>query len=164
VEINRDRADMDKPGVPPPSSLRLGIARIISAMMYLGSLAAYIVVGLVVKPASVIGIPGILPWLLLAVAIADYGVSLGLEGVLLRGKGWSKSAPGAAPRTAEGRASTTAIIVSAFGVSIAVYGVVIALLSFAKWPWLFYGLCLLHGIHLQLRWDRYEEAASRGPS
>jgi hypothetical protein len=161
VDADRDRGDREQRSHPTRPSLPLDVARAISAMMYLGALAACVVVGAMLKPRPVSGLPQILPWLLLVVAVADYGVSLAIEGVLLSGKG-GKAAPGTLSAAPEGRAATATIVVSAFGVSIGIYGIVLAFLSLPRWSWAFYALCLLHGIHLQLRWDRYEEAARRG--
>lgn len=88
------------------------------------------------------------------------GMSLATARIILSEKGWKPGAA-AANQAAEPRAATAAIIVSALGVSLAVYGVVLALLSLTTFAWYLYGLCAVHGIHLQLRWDRYEEAARR---
>jgi hypothetical protein len=140
--------------------MSLGTARVLSALMYVGVLAqGILVVPLFGSPVDV-NFP-LLGWAMLGVGIADYAVSLFMEGLLLSEKGWRKAAEGIAPQTAESRVAGTAIIISAFGGSLAVYGLVLARLSFPTFAWYLYGLCAVHGIHLHLRWDRYEEAVRR---
>ena len=56
---------------------------------------------------------------------------------------------------------TAAILVAAIGESMAVSGLVLALLGVNAWALALYALCLLHGIHLALRWPDYEHAAAR---
>ena len=146
-------------GRPQGKRVSLASARIISLCMY-GATVTYAYIGSVTHLPPVSGIPDSLPWLLLGVAVIEYPVSLFLERLMLSEKRFRKY-EGAPAGTAEGAAVAAAIVVSAYGVSFAVYGLVLALLSFAVWPWWFYGFAALHGIHLHLRWDRYEEADRR---
>ncbi|HUT74405.1 MAG TPA: hypothetical protein VM221_06185 [Armatimonadota bacterium] len=151
--------------------LSLGTARIVSALMYVGELAPFIifhkqaqgVLDLAVAP--LVGSPAgvnfpLLGWAMLGVGVAGYAVSLFMEGLLLS-EGWGRTAEGITPQTAESRVGVAAIIISAFGASLAVYGLVLTWLSFPTFAWYLYGLCAIHGIHLHLRWDRYEEAVRR---
>lgn len=132
----------------------------IALFMYVGTVPVLAVVGSFVRSTAT-GIPDILAWILLVVAVADYGVSLSLEGYLLSEPRLRQTAQRRPSGRPEGAAVIVAVITSAFGVSIAIYGLLLGLLSFATWPWYFYGLAALHGIHLQLRWDRYEDAVRK---
>jgi len=113
-----------------------------------------------VGPQASINVP-IFPWIMVGVGIADYVVSLAIEGSLLGPPSSRGSDRAMSAGLGDQRAATVAIIVSAVGASIAIYGLVLALLGFGKEAGLLYGLGALHGIHLQLRWDRYEEATQR---
>jgi hypothetical protein len=140
-----------------------GTARIISALMY-ASIVVYMYIGSAVKTPLATGLPEFLPWLILGVAIVDYAASLLLESQLLGERRLRTVATQQSGGSISAAVIVPAIVVSAFGVSIAVYGLVLGLIGFWPWPWYFYGLAALHGIHLQLRWDRYEEAARRAAS
>ena len=148
----------DRGGGPALIGLSLGTARIIVGVMC-ASLAAYISIGVITGPLIRLTRAPSLGWIVLAVGIADYGASLLLERYFLSVK-LVKESP-ASVRVAEGRAALFAIGTASFGVTIAVYGLILYLLSFNTWAWYLYGLSALHGIHLQLRWDRYEEAVRR---
>jgi hypothetical protein len=158
---NRERGADDAPNDGPRApQISLGTARIIALLMYL-SVPVYAVVGEVAKLQRVSHAPSIVAWALFAVAIADYLLSLLFEAKLLSGQWTRQSAPASPPRPSRSTPVAAAIIVSTFGVSIAIDGLVLRFLSFSTWPWYLYGLSILHGIHLQLRWDRYEEADRR---
>ena len=98
----------------------------------------------------------VLAYVLLAVGIADYGLSLFLEKKLL-----TKAGSGAGG--ASDSVVSAALIVSALGVSLAVYGLVLTLLGTRAWGAVFYVLCSLHGLHLMLRWPEYVRAAEGTP-
>lgn len=135
-------------------------ARIVSALMY-ASILGFIYVSAAIKLPRTNGVPSFLPWVLLAVAILEYMASLILEAQLIREGKLRETARTMSAGSLESAAIVPAVVISAFGVSIAVYGMVLGLLGYWPWPWYFYGLGALHGIHLQLRWDRYEEAVRR---
>jgi hypothetical protein len=147
-------------GPSPGGPLSLSSARLVSGLMYLCSLGAYILVGSVIRPQASVNLP-IFPWIMVGVGIADYVVSLVIEGALLGRRSSRGSDRAMSAGLGDQRAVTVATIVSAFGMGLGVYGLVVALLGFGKEAWILYGLCALHGIHLQLRWDRYEEAVRR---
>jgi len=142
----------------------LAAARVIAVSMYVLTIPAFIIVAHVVEMPRVSGLPEFFPWLLLGIAIAEYVASLLIEGFMLEEKrlrGQIDRMPGSTIGAAVAR---VAIVTASFGDSIAVFGLVIALLAPGTAQWYLFGLAALHGIHLQLRWDRYEEAARRASS
>jgi len=134
----------------------LDTARWIAIAMYVAGLVIYPVIGVSVKPSTNVepDVLRLLGPLFLAVAVADYAVSLVLERIMLA------RARGRAEGTAT--AFTTALIVSACGESLAVFGLVIHLLGAPNWALALYSLCAVHGLHLMIRWPEYDAAA--GPS
>lgn len=131
---------------------RLTTARWIAIAMYGSPLIAFPYVGRYVRPEVTVTPETlrVLALVLGAVAVADYAISLWLETKLL------------ARVQADGRVSravTAIVIVAAFGVSLGVYGLVLSLLGARGWGAAFYVLCAAHGLHLLLRWPRYERAA-----
>lgn len=125
--------------------------RWVVAMMYVGPLVTFQFVGRAVRPPTSLEPQtlGVLAAVLAVVGVTDYGLSLFLEGWLLR-----KARDGNSP----GSAVTAAFVVSALGVSLAIYGLVLTLLGSRKWGSMFYAACVLHGLHLMVRWPRYERA------
>jgi len=88
----------------------------------------------------------VLPPILLAVAVADYAASLFVE----------RSIRAGGPQ----RQSVAPIITAAFGVSIAVYGMVVWLLGASSgWFWLFVTIAALHWFHSALRWQNLQPRA-----
>jgi len=136
----------------------LDTARRIAIAMYLTGLVVYPVIGVSVKPMTSVDpeVLRLLGPLFLAVAVADYIVSLLLERIMLA----------RARATAGGAATafTTVLIVSACGESLALFGLVIHLLGAPDWALALYSLCALHGLHLMTRWPQYDTAAGYGRS
>ena len=136
----------------------LGTARLMAALLYAGPLVVFPMVGRAIQGSGGVeaGTLGVLTVALGLVGITDYGVSLFLEAKLL------ERARAAGP---SGRPSvvTAAILVSAFGASLAVYGLVLTFLGAPSWGAIFYILCAVHGLHLVIRWPRYERAAEGSP-
>lgn len=136
----------------------LASARWIATLMYIVSLVVFQFVGRVVdSPVRLDSATlTVLAYVLLTVGIADYGLSLFLEKKLL-----------ATARSGKGDSSNSvvsaALIVSALGVSLAVYGLVLTLLGAPAWGAVFYVLCALHGLHLMVRWPAYVRAAEGTP-
>jgi len=131
----------------------LGTARLIAALLYAVPLVVFPMVGKAIQGSAGVD-ADTLPVLVVAlglVGIADYGVSLFLEGKLL------KQARLAGP---SGRPSvvTAVTLVSAFGASLAVYGLVLTFLGAPSYGGMCYVLCAVHGLHLLIRWPRYERA------
>lgn len=101
---------------------------------------------------------------LLVVGLADYGVSLFMERLLL-----AKARPTGDAGRADGVSAggfgavspvvTAALVVGGLGVSLAVYGLVLTLLGARVWGAVLYVLCCVHGFHLLTRWPRYSRAA-----
>jgi len=48
---------------------------------------------------------------------------------------------------------------STLGASLAVYGLVLAVLGAPGWGYVLFVLCLVQGMHLMIRWPDYERAA-----
>jgi hypothetical protein len=136
----------------------LAMARWIATMMYVVSLVVFQLVGRVVgSPVRLDSTTlTVLAYVLLAVGIADYGLSLFLEKKLL-----AKARGGA--EDVSSSVVSAALTVSALGVSLAVYGLVLTLLGTRAWGAVFYVLCALHGLHLMLRWPAYVRAAEGTP-
>jgi hypothetical protein len=132
----------------------LAAARWIATLMYVVALVVFQLVGrLVAVPVELDATTmRVLAYALLAVGIMDYGLSLFLERKLLaRARaGGAQAASSVVP---------AALIVSALGVSLAVYGLVLTLLGAPAWGAVFYMLCAVHGLHLIIRWPDYARAA-----
>ena len=79
-------------------------------------------------------------------------VSLFLEGKLLR---QARALGGPSGRSS---VVTAVIVVSAFGASLAVYGLVLTFLGAPGYGGMFYVLCAVHGLHLLIWWPRYGRA------
>jgi len=131
----------------------LSAMRWVVVAIYFCGVVVYPVVGALVKTQTHLGpaLQRLLPNVLLGAALVAYLASLAVEKVMLRA---------ARRRGAPLSASTTAVIVSAFGEAISVLGLMLSLLGIPGWSPVFYGLCLAHGVHLALRWSAYQEIAS----
>lgn len=131
----------------------LGTARLMAALLYAVPLVVFPMVGKAIQGSGGVDADtlAMLVVVLGLVGIVDYGVSLFLEAKLL------KRARLAGP---SGRNSvvTAVILVSAFGASLAVYGLVLTFLGAPSYGAMFYVLCAVHGLHLLIRWPRYERA------
>lgn len=148
------------PGGPPgPMRLTLRQARLIVAIMYAVVLVLIVVRPLLPLPKPMGPQPDLLLWVLAGTAAISYIVSLALETAMLGGARLRRS-----PTGAEATASGVAIMVAAYGVAIGIYGVVLGFLAMDAWCWYFYAAAVIHGLHQQLRWDKYEEAVSRATS
>ncbi len=136
----------------------LAMARWIATIMYVVSLVVFQLVGRAVDSPVRLDATTLtgLAYVLLAVGIVDYCLSLFLEKKLL-----AKAHSGAGE--ASNSVVSAALIVSALGVSLAVYGLVLTLLGTPAWGALLYVLCALHGLHLMLRWPEYVRAAEGTP-
>lgn len=133
----------------------LGTAKLILLAQYLGALVVMPVMARVMysmrgEGISQVGNYQLLGLALLAVGLVDYGISLFLEK-----QGLEKARASGSP----GGIVTTAVIIGAFGASLAVYGLILSALHVARLAEVLFGLCLIHGIHLLLRWPNYAEAA-----
>lgn len=101
----------------------------------------------------------------LVAGLADYGVSLFLERLLLA-KARAVVDPAQTDRAATSFPSnaspvlTAALVVGGLGASLAVYGLVLTLLGARVWGAVLYVLCCVHGFHLVIRWPRYSRAAA----
>lgn len=127
--------------------------RWIVILIYTSCLVLFPLVGRLIPVQPIIPpeVGRLLPRVLLLLAISEYGISLFLERLGLTQAARARGGLGAA---------TAAIVAAAFGASFAVYGLVLTLLGQAAWSALFYLLCLIHGLHLAMRWARYEQAAA----
>ena len=132
----------------------LGTARLIAALLYTVPLVVFPMVGKAIQGSDGVD-ADTLPVVVVAfglVGIADYGVSLFLEGKLLR---QARALGGPSGRSS---VVTAVIVVSAFGASLAVYGLVLTFLGAPGYGGMFYVLCAVHGLHLLIRWPRYGRA------
>ena len=100
----------------------------------------------------------ILAFVLAMVALGDYAISLLLEHRLL-----AQARAAAETKSGHDSVVTTAVVVAALGASLAVYGLVLTLLGAPMWGAVCYVLCAIHGLHLMIRWPRYQRAAERAP-
>ena len=135
---------------------QLGVMRWIVLSMYFCGVVVYPTVGALVKPPShpdpdLMPFLPFLPKVLLAAALVVYVGSLWVEKEMLHR---------ARRRRAPLEASYTALVVSALGEAISVFGLVLTFAGIPGWSPIFYGLCLAHGVHLALRWSSYQEIAS----
>jgi len=136
----------------------LATARCIATLLYVLPLILFPIIGRMVKLQAVPK-PEVLRLLgvaLLVVGLADYAVSLFLEQKML-------AQAARAPRPAPTQVLTAAIVVASFGASLAIYGLVITLLGAPGWGAVLYVICAVHGLHLMVRWPRYERAVEREP-
>lgn|GEM_PF-3301743 len=136
----------------------LATARWIATLMYVVPLVVFQFVGKAVELEMELepDVLKILFGVLVVVGIVDYGVSLGIERFLL-----AKARANQANRPEP--VVTAALVVSALGVSLAVYGLVLTLMGAPAWGAAFYVLCAGHGLHLMLRWPAYVAAAEGAP-
>lgn len=136
----------------------LATARWIATLMYVLPLVGFQFLGrAIAAPVELADATmTVLVYVLLAVGIVDYGLSLFLEKKLL-GKAHSGGAD------ASSAVVSAALIVSALGVSLAVYGLVLTLLGAPARGAVFYVLCAIHGLHLIIRWPGYARAAEGAP-
>ena len=132
-------------------ALPLPIARVIVIAVYATSLVVYPAIGATVKLQTVLAphTGQLLGIILLSLGAVEYGLSLWLEQRLL-----ARAAAQGNPQAAV----TAAIVVAAIGETMAIFGLALALLGVNAWALALYALCLLHGIHLALRWPDYEQA------
>ena len=136
----------------------LGTARLLATLIYVVPLVVFPIVGRMVKVA-VLRDPEalrVLAAVLGVAAVVDYGISLFLEKKMLA----SARGGGAG---AGNTVVTAAVVVAAFGASLAVYGLVLTILGAPGWGAVMYILCATHGLHLIIRWPRYERAIEEGP-
>ena len=138
----------------------LGTARLIAALLYAVPLVVFPMVGKAIQgsagvDADTLPALAVMLWL---VGIVDYGVSLFLEGKMLR---QARALGGQSGRSS---VATALILVSAFGASLAVYGLVLTFLGAPSYGAMFYILCAVHGLHLVIRWPRYARAAEGRPT
>lgn len=129
-------------------------ARWIAVTMYTGVLLVLPTVGVLVKPPAPVPEAALrlLAALLGLVAVGEYLASLLVAARLTSGSGASRPVG----------ALAAGIISAAMGASIAVYGFVLGLLGAPGWAPVFYVLCLVHGVHLAIRWPELERAAEQG--
>jgi hypothetical protein len=131
----------------------LGTARLIATVMYAGPLVVLPWVGRFATAGNVANpkVLGVLVPVLVFVAVTDYVISLLVEAKVL-----AQARDVAGPKKP---VITAAAVTSAFGASLAVYGLVVTMLGAAAWGAAFYVLCAVHGLHLMIRWPRYAAAA-----
>jgi hypothetical protein len=148
-----------------PRRRGLATAQWIVTLMYVVPLVVYPLVPRFVHPEVKLEATTLhaLSYVLLLVSVVDYGVSLFVERLLL-----AKARPGAGSAgalTSPGSATvvTTALIVGAFGASLAVCGLVLTLLGARTWGAVLYVLCALHGLHLLTRWPAYVRVTEGAP-
>jgi F0F1-type ATP synthase membrane subunit c/vacuolar-type H+-ATPase subunit K len=139
--------------MPSGKKTSLTSARWIVLTIYLSGLVIYPTVGALAgaRQGAPPEVPKILPLALLGVSMASYVVSLVVERILIT---QAKS------RGSETGAASAAIVTAAFGESFAIYGLVLTFAGAGNWAPLFYVLCLLHGVHLLVRWPSLEAAVS----
>jgi len=138
-------------------ALSLPVARVLVIVVYATALVVYPAIGAMVKlPKALAPQTGqLLGIILLSVGGFEYLLSLWLERRLL-----ARAAERGDPQAA---VVSAAMVVAAMGESLSLFGLVLALLSANAWALALYALCLLHGIHLALRWPDYEYAAQQAP-
>ena len=139
-------------------SKALGTARLIATLTYVVPLVVFPVVPRVVETEMSVDAQtlAVLAAALGLIGIVDHGVSLFLEAKML-----ARVQSGAGDRRSG--VVSAAVVVSAFGASLAVYGLVLTLLGAPVWGAAFYVLCAAHGLHLMIRWPSYQRAAE-GPA
>jgi len=134
--------------------LSLPVVRVMLISLYLSALVACPAIGSAVKAGHPLSpqTGQLLGTILLVVGAADYAISLFLERHMLKRARSSADLQSAVP--------VTAILVGALGASLAGYGLVLSVFGVSGWALALYALCVLHGIHLAIRWPDYEEAAA----
>lgn len=140
------------------SGRSLATARLVVIVVYAVGLVVYPLVGLLARVKAGVSSEtlAVLGPVMLGVGVADYVASLVMERALLTAAG---KAP-VAQRPA--RLMTAAIVTAALGESVALFGLVVSLYGARGWGGLLYLLCLVHGLHLRMRWSQYESAAAGG--
>jgi F0F1-type ATP synthase membrane subunit c/vacuolar-type H+-ATPase subunit K len=135
----------------------LGTARLIATLTYAAPLVIFPWVGRMAIRLTPLEpkVQGILAPALLFVGVTDYVISLLVEARLL-----AQAREAGAARSVV----TAAVVTSAFGASLAVYGLVVTLLGAPAWGAALYLLCAVHGLHLMMRWPSYAAAAEPGDS
>lgn len=138
------------------SGRSLATARLIAIVVYVVGLVVYPLVGLLARVKAGVSSEtlAVLGPAMLGVGVADYVASSVMERALLSA---ARRAP-AGRRPA--RVMTAAVMTAAFGESLAVLGLVVSLVGARDWGGLLYLLCLVHGVHLRMRWSQYESAAA----
>lgn len=133
--------------------LSLSTARWIALALYVTGLVTYPIVGALVKttPTLAAEVMRVLPVMLLGVGVADYLLSLVLEGMMLAQARKTGNPSGAA---------NAVILTAAMGESLAVFGLVLALLGMGSWAVVLYALCFIHGVHLAVRWPNIERVTA----
>jgi len=139
-------------------SKALGTARLIATLTYVVPLVVFPAVPRMVKAEMSLDAQAqaLLTAVLGLVGIVDYGVSLFLEAKML-----ARVQSGASDRRSG--IISAAALVSAFGASLAVYGLVLTFLGAPVWGAAFYVLCAAHGLHFMTRWPNYQRAAEGSP-
>lgn len=137
----------------------LATARWIVISMYLVPLAIFPILGRTLELDVAVGAEElrILSFVLGMVALGDYALSLLLERKLLAQARAGEARTGSSPLLA------AAVVVAALGASIAIYGLVLTLLGAPRWGDACYILCAVHGLHLAIRWPRYQRIAEGAP-
>jgi len=138
------------------SGRSLATARLIAIAVYLVGLVVYPLVGLLAKVKAGVSAEtlALLGPAMLGAGVAVYVASLVVERVLL-----TAGRRGLATRRPV-KVMSAAVVTAAFGESLAIFGLVISLLGAKGWGGLLYLLCLVHGIHLRMRWPSYEAVAA----
>jgi hypothetical protein len=133
--------------------LSLSTARWIALVMYFAGLVTYPFVGAFVRttPSLPADLMRVLPLILLGAGVVDYVFSLIIESMILAQARKAGNPNGAA---------TAAIVSASFGEGLAIFGFILTLGGAANWGVVLYALCLLHGVHLMLRWPNFERVAS----
>jgi hypothetical protein len=132
--------------------LSLSTARWIAIAIYFSGLVVYPIIGAMVKATPTLPVEAMrmLPLVLLGAATVGYVLSLIFEGMILAHAKKANNPSGAA----------NAVIVSAaFGETLAIGGLVLTLLGAGSWGIVLYALCFIHGVHLAIRWPKFEEVA-----
>jgi hypothetical protein len=134
--------------------LSLPVVRLMLISLYLGAMVVCGVFSSAVKAGHSLSpeTGQLLGIILLAVGAADYAFSLFLERHMLKRARSSADPQSAVP--------VIGILVGAVGASLASYGLVLSVFGVSGWALALYALCVLHGIHLAVRWPDYEEAAA----
>jgi alpha-beta hydrolase superfamily lysophospholipase len=133
---------MSKSGNALASAARIAAATYLVALVVLPLIGA-LVNALHLHPA---GRDPLLPPALAVVAIGAYIASLVVERSMLRASAERAIASGPA---------VALMTTPFFGLGIALFGLLLAVLGAGRWPLFFYALCFIHGAHLLARGQRF---------